>query len=164
MKITCYPQSAFQAILAVGVACLILGDAISSAAEATTAPPNLTPALSEVLKLSQAHLADDVILGYIKNSGAAYSLSANDILYLNSQGVSQPVISALLQNGSSAIERRRQRLPRQHWCHRRSRPPSRQFLACGCNASALRSGCFRSANGCESGILPIQTGSLWIMG
>ncbi len=64
---------------------------------AQTAPANLSPALQEVVKLTQAHMADDVIVAYIKNSGSSYSLSANDILYLNSQGVSQPVISTLLQ-------------------------------------------------------------------
>ena len=46
-------------------------------------------------------MSDDVILAYIKNSGASYNLSADDILYLNNQGVSQPVISALLQAKSS---------------------------------------------------------------
>jgi hypothetical protein len=47
-------------------------------------------------------MGDDVILAYIRNSGASYNLSADDILYLNTQGVSQPVISALLQAKSSA--------------------------------------------------------------
>ena len=42
-------------------------------------------------------MGDDVILAYIKNSGASYNLSADDILYLNTQGVSKPVLSALLQ-------------------------------------------------------------------
>ena len=39
-------------------------------------------------------MSDDIIISYIKNSGAAYSLSVDDILYLNSQGVSQSVIPA----------------------------------------------------------------------
>lgn len=69
---------------------------------AQTPPANLSPGLQEVVKLTQAHMGDDVIMAYIKNSGAAYPLSANDILYLNSQGVSQPVISALLQSKSAA--------------------------------------------------------------
>ena len=64
---------------------------------AQTPPANLSPGLQEVIKLTQAHMADDVIVAYIKNSGGSFSLSANDILYLNSQGVSQPVISTLLQ-------------------------------------------------------------------
>ena len=60
------------------------------------AVPN-NPNVQEIVKLSKAHMSDDVILSYIKNSGVSYSLSADDILYLNSQGVSQPVIGALLQ-------------------------------------------------------------------
>ena len=56
---------------------------------------NLSPDLQEVVKLSQAKMPDDVIKNYINSSGRAYSLSANDIIYLNSQGVSPGVISAL---------------------------------------------------------------------
>jgi hypothetical protein len=69
---------------------------------AQPAPANQSPQLQEVVKLTQAKMGDDVILAYIKNSGASYNLSADDILYLNTQGVSQPVISALLQARSSA--------------------------------------------------------------
>ncbi len=47
-------------------------------------------------------MSDDVITSYIKNSGASYNLSADDILYLNSQGVSQAVISTLLATKSAA--------------------------------------------------------------
>ena len=64
---------------------------------AQSAPANQSPQLQEIVKLTQAKMGDDVILAYIKNSGASYNLSADDILYLNTQGVSQPVISALLQ-------------------------------------------------------------------
>jgi len=64
--------------------------------EAQSPPATQSPQLQEVVKLTQAKMSDDVILAYIKNSGATYNLSADDILYLNNQGVSQPVISALL--------------------------------------------------------------------
>src|SRR5580658_9435919 len=66
----------------------------ASSVHAQTAPANLSPGLQEVLRLSQAHMNDDVILSYIKNSSATYNLSADDILYLNSQGVSQAVLAA----------------------------------------------------------------------
>jgi len=69
----------------------------SSSAHAQVTPANLSPGVQEIVKLSQAHMNDDVMLSYIKNSGVAYHLSADDILYLNSQGVSQPVLSALLK-------------------------------------------------------------------
>jgi hypothetical protein len=68
---------------------------------AQPAPATQSPQLQEVVKLTQAKMSDDVIMSYIKNSGAAYNLSADDILYLNSQGVTQPVISALLQTKAS---------------------------------------------------------------
>lgn len=72
------------------------------ATQAQTAAANLSPDLQEIVKFEQAHMSDDVILAYIKNSGKAYNLSADDMLYLNGQGVSQAVISALLQSKSAA--------------------------------------------------------------
>jgi len=69
----------------------------ASSAHAQTAPSNLSPGVLEIVRLSQAHMSDDVIQSYIKNSGVSYHLSADDILYLNSQGVSQPVLTALLK-------------------------------------------------------------------
>ncbi|HEX4120696.1 MAG TPA: DUF6600 domain-containing protein [Verrucomicrobiae bacterium] len=74
----------------------------AASGHAQPAPADLSPGVQEVIKLTKAHMTDDVILAYIHNSGAAYNLSANDILFLNGQGVSQPVISALLQAKSSA--------------------------------------------------------------
>jgi hypothetical protein len=68
---------------------------------AQTNPANLSPNLQEVVKLSAAHMSDDVILAYIKNSGSSYNLSADDILYLHGQGVSQAVIGALLNASPS---------------------------------------------------------------
>jgi hypothetical protein len=86
------------AVLVIGCLCWNA----SSASFAQSAPANQSPQLQEVVKLTQAKMGDDVILQYIKNSGATYSMSADDILYLNSQGVSQPVISALLASKGSA--------------------------------------------------------------
>jgi serpin B len=56
----------------------------------------LSSDLQEVVTLSQKHMPDDVITNYIKNSGKSYKLSTDNIIYLNSQGVSQGVISALV--------------------------------------------------------------------
>jgi hypothetical protein len=47
-------------------------------------------------------MSDDVITGFIKNSGKSYKLSADDIIYLNNQGVSQAVISTLQQTAPPA--------------------------------------------------------------
>ncbi len=65
-------------------------------------PPNLSPGLEEVVKLTKSQMADDVIISYINNTGMAYHLSADDMLYLKGQGVTQPVISALLQAKAAA--------------------------------------------------------------
>jgi len=67
-------------------------------------PPSRAVVFSEVVKLSQAHQSDDVIMGYLKNSGASYALSADEIIYLNNQGVSQRVIAGLQSSaGAPAI-------------------------------------------------------------
>jgi hypothetical protein len=90
--------------VAFAVVCITIAVAFWNARSAfgsDAAPPaNLSPALQEVVKLAQAHLGDDVITAYIRNSGASYALSADDIVYLKGQGVSQNVISVLLQRGS----------------------------------------------------------------
>ena len=62
---------------------------------AQNSAPGLSPDLQEVVKLSQAHMPDDVIRNYITSSGKTYRLSADDIIYLNTQGVSPGVISTL---------------------------------------------------------------------
>lgn len=86
------------AVLVIGFLCF----RGATATHAQTAAGTSSPAVQEVVKLTKAHMGDDVILAYIHNSGASYNLSADDILYLNSQGVSQPVISALLQAKGTA--------------------------------------------------------------
>jgi hypothetical protein len=45
-------------------------------------------------------MSDDMILAYIKNFGASCNLSADDILCLNNQGVSQPVVSGAPTNST----------------------------------------------------------------
>ena len=74
---------------------------VGNVCNAQTPPSKLSPDLQEVVKLSQSHMSDDVIVNYIRNSGKSYKLGADDIIYLSSQGVSQGVISAL-QTPSSA--------------------------------------------------------------
>ena len=86
--------------VAVVMAWVVLADGPASSAQTTAA--NLSPDLQEIVKLAQAHMSDDVILNFIKGSGKSYTLSADDMLYLNSQGVSQAVIAALMQTRSAA--------------------------------------------------------------
>jgi hypothetical protein len=69
---------------------------------AQTAAVNLPPGVQDVVKLSHAGLSDDVILAQLKSSGAVYNLTADQIICLKDQGVSQPVITALMANGAAA--------------------------------------------------------------
>jgi hypothetical protein len=80
-----------------GLVCL----AFAIFAHSQTPPGNASSGLDEIVKLSQAHMNDEVILNYFRTSGKVFNLSAQDILYLNSQGVSQTVISGLLHSASA---------------------------------------------------------------
>ncbi|HEV2318207.1 MAG TPA: DUF6600 domain-containing protein [Verrucomicrobiae bacterium] len=75
---------------------------LGAVCKAQTAPADLSPDVQEVLTLSRQHMDDSVITNYIASTGKAYKLSADDIIYLNSQGVSQAVISALLATAKNA--------------------------------------------------------------
>ena len=90
--------------VAIGIACAALGVLCWKGDETCQAqtPANASPGLQEVVKLSKAQMGDDVIIAYIKGSASSSQLSADDILYLKSQGVSQNVIAVLLQPKSAA--------------------------------------------------------------
>ena len=85
-------------LIAVGLTWLGLGNVC----RAQTAPADLSPDVQEVLTLSRQHMDDSVITNYIISTGKTYKLSADDIIYLNSQGVSQGVITALLQTSANS--------------------------------------------------------------
>ena len=85
---------------AIGWLCLSAGNLCNAQTQPTT-PSGLSPDLQEVVTLSRQQMGDDVITNYIKSTGKSYKLSADDIIYLKSQGISQGVISALLQTASS---------------------------------------------------------------
>jgi hypothetical protein len=50
----------------------------------------------QILQLAQAKVGDDTIIAYIKNSGNSYGLSADQIIYLRHQGISDAVITTML--------------------------------------------------------------------
>jgi len=86
---------------AICLACLIPGS-FCPAQTPTGNPSELTPDLQEVVKLSQQQMSDDVIISYIKNSGKTYHLSADDLIYLKDQGISQAVLSVLEQTAPAS--------------------------------------------------------------
>ena len=48
--------------------------------------------VQEIAQMAQDHISDGVIISKIRNGGLVYQLSASDINYLKSYGVSDPVI------------------------------------------------------------------------
>ena len=89
------------ALLCAAIGWLCWSAAIYCPAQTPPANPSgLSPDLQEVVKLSQQQMSDDVIINYIKNTGKSYTLTADDMIYLKQQGVSQAVISALLQTAA----------------------------------------------------------------
>lgn len=101
MKIRGFQQRGLALAAAVAVAFLtniatnmFAQDAVTPAPVATT--PILSPAAAQVLQLSEAKISDGTIITFVQNSGSAYGLSASQIVYLKQQGVSEPVLNAML--------------------------------------------------------------------
>src|SRR5208337_1529709 len=63
---------------------------------AQTPQPSLPAGVQDVIKLTKAGMTEDVILAQVRNAGVSYNLSADQVIYLSDQGVSQNVIKALL--------------------------------------------------------------------
>lgn len=96
----------FSNITTLPLACLLASALLWSGAtklSAQTPPPSLPPGVQDVVKLAHAGMSDDVILAQVKSAGAMYNLSADQIIYLSTQGVSQNVIKALLPSGGSTV-------------------------------------------------------------
>jgi hypothetical protein len=61
-----------------------------------------SPALDEVLKLKKSGMSPETIINFIKSKNQQYDLSADDMVSLKAQGVSEPIINALLASGINA--------------------------------------------------------------
>ena len=69
-----------------------------------SAPVQLPVEAWDVLRMAHGKVSDPTLIAYIKNSGKVYPLGASEILYLREQGVSDAVITAMLDqraNGPS---------------------------------------------------------------
>ena len=75
-----------------------------------SAPAKLPYGVDDVLKLSHAQISDDIILHYIQGSGTIYNLTPKEIVYLRDQGVSEKVITAML-NQRKQVEMAAQNAP-----------------------------------------------------
>jgi hypothetical protein len=97
-------QSSLLAVAAVTVFAFTAGNVVAQDSTAATAQPAVAsppaPQLSygvpQVLQLVQAKVSDGIIVNYIQNSGTIYGLNAGEIVYLKQQGVSDPVLNAML--------------------------------------------------------------------
>ena len=72
------------------------------AAAKATVPP-LSNGAAQILKLAQAKVSDSTIIAYIQNSGNSYRLDANQIIYLRQQGVSEAVITTMLNQPKPGV-------------------------------------------------------------
>jgi len=62
--------------------------------------PRFSAAGEQVVKLVRSGADANVIQSYVRNLQVAYRLSADEIIHLRSQGVSNPVISAMIERGA----------------------------------------------------------------
>lgn len=73
--------------------------------DATTPPKSAgivlsaaSPGIAEIVKLAQSSVSEDVMITYVTNSGFKFNPSVDEILYLTDLGVSDRVITSLLQH------------------------------------------------------------------
>jgi len=66
-------------------------------ADGATAAPVLSAGANDVLKLARAKVGNSTILAFINNSGISYNLSASEVIYLREQGLSDEVITVMLE-------------------------------------------------------------------
>jgi len=67
-------------------------------ASRNVAAPLLSGGATEVLKLSRAQVGDSLILTYLSTWRAKCALSVPELIYLKQQGVTEPVLAAMLRH------------------------------------------------------------------
>jgi hypothetical protein len=76
----------------------------TTASSRDTAAVKLPYGVEDVLKLSRARVSEDVTLNYIQNSGTIYNLSAQDLINLKNEGVSDKVLNAMQDQRKHVVE------------------------------------------------------------
>lgn len=67
-------------------------------------PANLSPGVQEIVKLAQAGVSEETMLTYIERYPGNYSVTADQIVYLNDLGVSTTVVNAMMKHdGNTAV-------------------------------------------------------------
>ena len=59
-------------------------------------PAGISYAVEEIIKLSHSNISETVIINYIETSGTLYDLKARDLIHLRDEGVTDPVINAMI--------------------------------------------------------------------
>lgn len=59
--------------------------------------------LGDIVKLTQDHVSDSVIIAQMQATGSVYNLTANDITYLRQQGVSEQVIVTMINRRPGTV-------------------------------------------------------------
>ena len=89
-----------------GASALAQGSPAANPAQPATvgAPaPQLTYGAAEIVKLAQAKVGDDTIITFINHSADGYGLNADQIIYLRQRGVSDAVLTAMLQHPGAQV-------------------------------------------------------------
>lgn len=63
--------------------------------------PELPPPVQEVIRLAQTTLGENVLISYVEGISEPFKLSADQLIYLNDLGVTDPVIQSLLKRESA---------------------------------------------------------------
>ena len=73
------------------------------AATVAAPAPQLGYGVQQILQLAQAKVGDDTIVAFIRNSGNSYNLNADQIIYLRQQGISDAVVTAMLNQPRAGV-------------------------------------------------------------
>jgi hypothetical protein len=69
-------------------------------------PSELMPGPRAVLKMSQSRLPDDIITGYITGSPLSFYMAADDIIFLQQQGISADLLRAMIHRNAEEQQTR----------------------------------------------------------
>src|ERR1035437_10238436 len=76
---------------------------VAQPAVASATVPQLSDSVAQIVQLAQAKISEGTIIAYIKNSGNSYRLDANQIIYLRQQGISDAVITTMLNQPGPGV-------------------------------------------------------------
>jgi hypothetical protein len=88
-----------------------ISNVAQTAAPSGGVPVQLSYGVPQILQLSQAKIGDSTIVAYIQNSGTIYSLNASEIIYLKQQGVSDAILTAMLNQRQRVVQSAGQTAP-----------------------------------------------------